>query len=67
MWTVLNDIGPHFERTSGYKLNVVHDIAARLADRLIAGESFDVFIGSPIQVDRETGPKVATAEIHWLG
>jgi len=52
MWTVLNEIGPEFERTSGYKLNVVTDIAATLANRIIAGEKFDVFIGPPIQMDR---------------
>jgi molybdate transport system substrate-binding protein len=52
MWTVLNEIGPQFERTSGYKLNVVHDIAATLANRIIDGESFDVFIGPPVQIER---------------
>jgi molybdate transport system substrate-binding protein len=52
MWTVLNEIGPQFERSSGYKLVVVTDIAATLADRIIAGESFDVFIGPPVQIDR---------------
>jgi molybdate transport system substrate-binding protein len=52
MWTVLNEIGPQFERTYGYKLNVVPGIAATLADRIIDGESFDVFIGPPVQIDR---------------
>jgi len=52
MWTVLKDIGPQFERTSGYKLNVITGIAATLADRIIAGESFDVFIGPPVQMNR---------------
>jgi molybdate transport system substrate-binding protein len=61
MWTVLNEIGPEFERTSGYKLNVVHDIAATLANRIIAGESFDIFIGPPVQIERviESGNVVA--------
>lgn len=52
MWTVLKEIGPEFERSSGYRLNVVTDIAATLADRILAGESFDVFIGPPVQLDR---------------
>lgn len=52
MWTVLKEIGPQFERTSGYKLNVVTDIAATLADRIIGGESFDIFIGPPAQMNR---------------
>ena len=37
MWTVLNEIGPQFERSSGYKLIVVTDIAATLADRKLPG------------------------------
>jgi molybdate transport system substrate-binding protein len=52
MWTVLNEIGPQFEGTSGYKLNVVTGIAATLANRIIDGERFDVFIGPPVQMDR---------------
>jgi len=52
MWTVLNEIGPQFERTSRYKLNVITGIAATLANRIIAGESFDIFIGPPVQMDR---------------
>lgn len=52
MWTVLKEIGPQFEHTSGYKLNVVTDIAAMLADRIIDGESVDIFIGPPVQMNR---------------
>jgi molybdate transport system substrate-binding protein len=52
MWTVLKEIGPEFERASGYKLNVVTDIAATLADRIIGGERFDIFVGPPVQIDR---------------
>jgi molybdate transport system substrate-binding protein len=52
VWTVLNQIGPEFERLSGYKLNVVTDIAATLAKRVNDGESFDVFVGPPAQMDR---------------
>jgi ABC-type molybdate transport system substrate-binding protein len=37
MWTVLNDVGPQFERTSGYKFKIVTGIAATLADRISAG------------------------------
>ena len=52
MWTVLQEIGPQFEKASGYKLSVTTDIAATLADRIIAGEAFDVFVGPPVQIDR---------------
>jgi molybdate transport system substrate-binding protein len=52
MWTVLKEIGPQFEINSGYKLVVVTDIAATLADRIIQGEAFDIFIGPPVQMNR---------------
>ena len=52
MWTVLKEIGPQFEVSSGYKLTVVTDIAATLADRIIQGEAFDIFIGPPVQMNR---------------
>lgn len=52
MWTVLKEIGPEFERASRHSLNVQHDIAANLADRIIKGESFDVFVGPPVQIER---------------
>ena len=52
MWTVLKEIGPQFERSTGYKLNVVTDIAATLADRIIDGENFDIFVGPPAQMNR---------------
>jgi molybdate transport system substrate-binding protein len=62
MWTVLKEIGPEFERTSGYKLKVVTDIAATLANRIIAGEDFDVFIGPPVQMDRVIDGKKVSAD-----
>jgi molybdate transport system substrate-binding protein len=52
MWTVLKEIGPQFEASSGYKLTVVTDVAAPLADRIIQGEPFDIFIGPPVQMNR---------------
>ena len=52
MWTVLKEIGPEFERRSGYQIRVDTDIAATLADRIIGGERFDIFVGPPVQVER---------------
>jgi molybdate transport system substrate-binding protein len=52
MWTVLKEIGPQFEASSGYKLGVETGIAATLADRIIQGEMFDIFIGPPLQMNR---------------
>jgi molybdate transport system substrate-binding protein len=62
IWTVLNEIGPQFERNTGHKLNVVSGIAGTLADRIIAGEPFDIFIGPPVQVDRVVQSNKAIAE-----
>jgi molybdate transport system substrate-binding protein len=52
MWTVLKEIGPEFERNSGHQIRVDTDIAATLADRIIGGERFDIFVGPPVQVER---------------
>jgi molybdate transport system substrate-binding protein len=52
MWTVLMEIGPQFEASSGYRLTVVTGIAATLADRIIQGEPFDIFVGPPVQMNR---------------
>jgi len=62
MWTVLKEIGPQFEHTSGYKLNIGIDIAATLADRIIDGESFDIFIGPPVQMNRVMQNKKVMAD-----
>jgi molybdate transport system substrate-binding protein len=52
LWTVLNEIGPQFERSSGHKLTVTTGIAETLARRIDGGEAVDVFIGPPAQMDR---------------
>jgi molybdate transport system substrate-binding protein len=62
MWTILNEIGPQFEASSGYKLNVTTDIAANLADRIIQGETFDIFVGPPAQMNRLVQNKNVLAE-----
>ena len=67
MWTVLKEIGPQFEASSGYKLTVVTDIAATLADRIMQDEAFDIFIGPPVQmtrVDRKVLAETRTAIAH---
>src|SRR5262245_2276728 len=62
MWTVLKEIGPQFEASSGYKLTVVTDIAATLANRIIQGEAFDIFIGPPVQMNRVVHNNKVVAE-----
>jgi molybdate transport system substrate-binding protein len=52
IWTVLNELGPSFERSAGCRLYVVSEIAVTLAERIEAGERFDVYAGPPVLVDR---------------
>jgi molybdate transport system substrate-binding protein len=45
--TVLAEIGPQFERTTGHHLDVWSDLPAAFARRARAGEPFDVLISGP--------------------
>lgn len=47
--TVLNEIGPEFERTTGHKLNVISGLPPQFIKQINAGESVDVVVsGSPV-------------------
>jgi ABC-type molybdate transport system substrate-binding protein len=45
--TVLEKVGPEFERTTGHTLNLTTDIAIRMVRRIQAGEPFDFLVASP--------------------
>ena len=49
--TVLTEVGPEFERTSGYRLRVVSDLPPAFARRAAAGEPFDLLISGSAAVD----------------
>ena len=49
--TVLDKVGPEFERTSGHRLHATSDIAIRMVRSIQAGEPFDVLVASPGQID----------------
>ena len=49
--TVLAEIGPQFERTTGHNLNVYTGLPADFARRANAGETFDVLISGSGPVD----------------
>lgn len=49
--TVLEKIGPEFERATGHTLNLTTDIAIRMVRRIQAGEPFDFLVASPGQID----------------
>ena len=49
--TVLAEIGPEFERTTGHKLIVTSDLPTGFMRRAKAGERFDLFISASSPVD----------------
>src|SRR5262245_19349920 len=51
IWTILNEAGPQFERETGHKLNVSVDLAAVVVRRVNSGESFDIAVAAPAQID----------------
>ena len=53
MWTVLKEIGPEFERrVRPSNSRSIPTSPPTLADRIVGGESFDIFVGPPVQIDR---------------
>lgn len=50
--TVLEIVGPQFERATGNKLNVVTGFGPSLVSRVNAGEQFDILVGTPSVLDR---------------
>jgi molybdate transport system substrate-binding protein len=49
--TVLDKTGKEFEKATGYKLDIATDIAIRMVRQIQAGESFDVLVASPEQIN----------------
>jgi len=49
--TVLDKIGPEFERTTGHKLNVISGFSPNFVKRINAGEPFDVVVSPPRAID----------------
>ena len=49
--TVLDKIGPEFERSSGYKLNITTDTSPPLVKRIYAGESFHILVQPTVTID----------------
>jgi len=51
IWTVLQEVGPSFERATGHKLNVTTGLSAAFAKRITAGELFAVMFAPPASLD----------------
>ena len=51
IWTVLNEVGPEFERTTGHKLNVISGFTPEFIKRINSGETFDILFSPPPAID----------------
>jgi molybdate transport system substrate-binding protein len=49
--TVLDKIGPEFERTTSHKLNVISGFSPNFVKQINAGEPFDVVVSPPRTID----------------
>jgi molybdate transport system substrate-binding protein len=51
VWTVWNEIGPEFERTTGHKVKIIVGLGPAFKRQIDAGEMFDVVISSASVID----------------
>ncbi len=51
IWTVLNEVGPEFEKSSGHKLEVRTGLSPEFVRRINAGEAYDVIAAPPGSLD----------------
>jgi molybdate transport system substrate-binding protein len=49
--TVLDEIGPEFEHTTGHKLNVISGFSNNFVKQIYAGDPFDVVVSPPRTID----------------
>ena len=66
--TVLEKIGPEFEKNSGYKLNVTMGLSSELVGRINANETFDVIAVPPPVLDSliKSGKVTADSKTNLL-
>jgi len=66
--TVLEKIGPEFEKSTGNKLNVISGLTLEFMDRIDAGEAFDVVGAPPPVIDQmiKSGKVVADSKINLV-
>jgi molybdate transport system substrate-binding protein len=51
IWTVLQEVGSDFERTTGNKLNVISGFSPAFVKQINSGESFDILFTPPPTID----------------
>jgi molybdate transport system substrate-binding protein len=66
--TVLDSVGAQFERETGCELVLTTDVGAGLIRRINAGEPFDLFAGTPTQIDGliKDGKVIADTRINLV-
>jgi len=66
--TVLDKIGPEFERTTGHKLNVIPGFSPNFVKQINAGEPFDVVVSPPPTIDGliKTGKVIADTRTNLV-
>ncbi|MGC2471759.1 MAG: substrate-binding domain-containing protein [Pseudolabrys sp.] len=60
--TVLEKIGPEFEKNTGHTLNITTGLSSEFVGRIIAGEAFDVVAAPPPVLDGLVKSEKVTAE-----
>ena len=60
--TILEKIGPEFEKNTGHKLNITSGLSSEFVGRINAGEAFDVVAAPPPVLDALTNSGKVTAE-----
>ena len=72
--TSLEVLGPQFERATGNKLNISYAGSSELVRRFAAGETFDVALVWPAQIDRlvkeanspvERARRLPASQLRW--
>ena len=51
IWTVLNEVGPEFERKTGHKLTVISGFTPEFIERINSDETFDILFSPPSIID----------------
>ena len=66
--TVLDEIGPEFERTTGHKLNVITGFSPVFVKQINAGEPFDLIVSPPSTMDGlvKSGKVIADSRIRLV-
>jgi len=68
VWTVLQEIGPGFEKETGHKLTLVTGLSPEFLKRINAGEPFDVIAAPPPVLDGliKSGKVAASSKVNLV-